>query len=77
MATVIVGNDIAVAQLLARKGAVKLETLGMRRRGMPATEICRQAYGIKERSKDKVLKRMEMLVFGIMACRYVQLLVSE
>ena len=53
-------------QLAARKGALKLECLGMRRRGQSAYAICKQAYGLKG-SKQKVLEQMEKMVADAIA----------
>lgn len=56
--TIITGSDISKFQFLARKGALKLEVMGMKRHGQSAYAICKQAYGLKG-SKQKVLEQME------------------
>lgn len=40
-------DAIAFAQMCARKGALHLELLGLKRRGRSAYAICREAYGLK------------------------------
>lgn len=54
-------DGIALAQLLARRGALRLEVLGMKRRGRSAYSICKEVYGLKG-SKESVLKQMNALV---------------
>ena len=54
-------DAIAFGQMAARKGALKLETLGMKRRGRSAYSICKEAYGLKG-NKQKVLEQMEKMV---------------
>jgi hypothetical protein len=56
--TIITGPDISKFQFLSRKGALKLECLGMKRHGQSAYAICKQVYGLKG-SKQKVLEQME------------------
>lgn len=46
----ITGEDIGTAQLIALKGAVKLEALGIRRRGKSARRIACEKLGLDERS---------------------------
>lgn len=47
--------DIAAFQIIALKGAVKLEMLGMKRRGRAATVIAREQFNLpKSMSKSKV-----------------------
>ena len=56
-------------QLAARKGALKLECLGMRMsRGVSVYAICKRAYGLKG-SKEKVLAQMEQLVKDAIAAK--------
>lgn len=40
-------NQIEMFQFLARRSALKLEILGLGRRGQSAYSICKQAYGLK------------------------------
>jgi len=42
-------------RMLALKGALKLESLGMKRRGPSALSIVRQHYGIKARTAKEAL----------------------
>ena len=48
-------------QLCARRGALKLELKGMRRRGRTAYSICKQVYGLKG-SRERVLAQMNDLI---------------
>ena len=63
MATILTGDDIDRYQFVARKGALKLEILGMKRRGRSAYAICKEAYGLKG-SKQSVFDQMEKLING-------------
>ncbi len=51
-------EDIRAFQLFSRKGALKLEASGLKRRGQSAFSICKLVYGFKG-SKSKVLEAME------------------
>jgi len=51
-------DGIAFARLAALKGALKLETLGMKRRGPSALSILKREYGYKG-SRAKVLAAVE------------------
>lgn len=63
--SILTGDKIAGAQLLARRAALKLEVTGPS--GMrfsskySIAQVCREAYGIKYRSKAKVLEEMNKL----------------
>lgn len=61
--TTITGNGIPFAQLVATRGAVKLEALGMRAsRNYNATEVCKKRFGITTRGakgRAEVLARLE------------------
>jgi len=54
-------EGIAFAQLAARRGALRLEIAGMRRRGRSAYSICKAEYGLKG-SRESVLEQMTALV---------------
>jgi hypothetical protein len=56
-------DQIAFAQLAARKGALKLEVnTGMKmNRGVNILKVCKEAYGLKG-NKQQVLAQMEALV---------------
>jgi hypothetical protein len=54
-------EGIAFAQMAARKGALKLELAGMKRRGRSAYAICKEAYGLKG-NRQKVYEQMCALV---------------
>lgn len=57
--TVITGEHIALFRLFALRGALRLETLGMKRRGRPASVIVREVTGLKTRDKKKLLAEFE------------------
>ena len=61
MTSIITGDDIKSYQFIARKGALKLEILGMKRRGKSAYSICKSEYGLKG-SKQSVLDQMEAMI---------------
>ena len=52
-------------QLCSLKGALKLETLGMKRRGRSAYSIAKERYGLKG-SRAKVLAQLEQKVKDIL-----------
>ena len=52
------GDQIKDFQFIARKGALKLEIAGLKRRGRTAYSIIKEAYGYKG-SRESVLKQME------------------
>jgi hypothetical protein len=52
-------ESINAFRLLALKGALRLETIGLKRRGMPASEIVRQEIGSKIRNKVALLAEYE------------------
>jgi hypothetical protein len=54
-------EGIAFVQLVARRGALRLETLGMKRRGRSAYSICKSEYGLKG-SRESVLKQLEAMI---------------
>lgn len=56
---VLTGDAITHFQLLAWRGAVKLEALGMTRHGRSATAIVRDHFKMKKGTpRDKVLERL-------------------
>jgi hypothetical protein len=60
-AVIITGNDIDTYRLLALKGALKLETLGMKRRGPSAYSIVKKEFNLRG-DKVSVLKQFEALI---------------
>ena len=54
-------EQIAGARMATLKGALKMECLGMPRRGQSAYAMCKAEYGLKG-NKQKVLAQMEILV---------------
>jgi hypothetical protein len=61
-AMVITGGEIQVYRLLALKGALKMEAIGMKRRGKSALSIVKSMTGLKARTaKDMVPKYEEWL----------------
>lgn len=60
--TMITGEeDIRFAQMLAQRGALRLEVLGMTRRGRSVYSIVKEQYGLKG-SKQKVLDQFCELI---------------
>ena len=61
-------EQIALYRLCALRSAVKLEVLGMKRRGRPATVIAREILGLRRSvSKAKVLEVLTQAVENAMA----------
>ena len=61
-ATVITGeNSIRYFRLLALRGALKLECLGLKRRGQSAASIIKQEFGLKG-SKKVLLAQFEAYI---------------
>lgn len=59
MSAVLTGTQIARFQLVALRGAVKLEKLGMKRRGKSATMIARQMFNLPVgTSRDVLIERL-------------------
>ena len=57
---VLEGAGVHVARLLALKGGVKLEGLGMKRRGKSCTMIVRQMFGLPISAKrEELIARLE------------------
>ena len=48
-------------RMASLKGALKMECLGMTRRGRSAYAVCKEQYGLKG-NKQKVLAQMEAMV---------------
>lgn len=61
-------EGINYVQLVARKGALRLEMLGMRRRGRSAYSIIKSEYGLKG-SRESVLAQMDTLIEKALAER--------
>jgi hypothetical protein len=57
MITITGKENIAMARACALKGALKLEVMGMSRRGQSAYSIVKQEFGFKG-SKQKVLDQL-------------------
>jgi len=55
------GNDIRFVYLAARKGALKLELVGLKKRGRTAYSICKEVYGLKG-NRESVYEQMCELV---------------
>jgi len=56
----IIGNQIRVYQLKVWRQALKLESLGMTRRGPSMTSILKKRYGLgRNESREKVLEILE------------------
>jgi hypothetical protein len=54
-------HQIQFAQMATLKSALKLECLGMTKRGRSAYSICKEKYGLKG-TKQSVLAQMEAMV---------------
>ena len=54
-------EGIAFFQMAARRGALRMELHGLRRRGQSAYSICKQVYGLKG-SRERVLEQMDALI---------------
>jgi len=52
-------NSILYVSLASLKGAVRLEGLGMKRRGRSATAIAKQIFGLRTRDRQKILDYIE------------------
>jgi hypothetical protein len=61
-------EGINFVQLVARKGALRLEMLGMRGRGPSAYSIIKSEYGLKG-SRESVLAQMDTLIEKAFAVR--------
>jgi len=48
-------------QLVARRASLKLELVGMKRRGRTAYSICKQVYGLRG-TRQRVLAQMNDLI---------------
>lgn len=53
MTTIATPEGITYFSLASLKGAVKLEALGMKRRGPSATSIARKQFGLKARASHQ------------------------
>ena len=54
-------NQIELFRLCALRGALKLEILGMRKRGRSAYSIVKEEFGLKG-NKKRVLEQLEQLI---------------
>lgn len=61
-------DGIEFAHLCARRGALRLEILGLHRRGRSAYSICKEVYGLKG-SRQKVLDQLCKMIDEIQAKR--------
>lgn len=57
-------EGIEFVQLCARRGALRLEISGLKRRGQTAYSICKQVYGLKG-NKQSVLEQMNKLIEAV------------
>jgi hypothetical protein len=64
-------EGLTFMQLIARKGALKLELRGLKRRGRSAYSICKSEYGLKG-SRESVLRQMQALVDAAIAAKQAQ-----
>lgn len=61
-------EGIAFFQLAARRSALRLEIMGMRRRGRSAYSIAKSEYGLRG-SRESVLAQLQAMVDSILAER--------
>lgn len=61
--TVVTGDDIETFHLLALRGALRLEALGMKRRGASALSVAKKRYGLKG-NRAAILAQVEALIEG-------------
>lgn len=61
-------EGIAFAQLLARRGALRLEILGLRHSGGSVYALCKRAYNLKG-SKQRVLNQLNTMIENVKAAR--------
>ncbi len=54
-------EGIAFAQLCARRAALKLELVGLKRRGRTAYSICKEVYRLKG-TRERVLAQLDALI---------------
>lgn len=54
-------EGIRFVQLVARRGALKLELIGLKRRGRTAYSICKQVYKLKG-SRTNVLEQLNGMI---------------
>jgi hypothetical protein len=59
--TVITGNGILLFRLMALRGRVKLEGLGLKSRGGSVTAMVKRELGVKG-NRDKVLEALEKAI---------------
>jgi hypothetical protein len=58
-AIVATGEGIKVFQLLALRGALKMEAIGMKRRGKSALSIVKAQTGLKARTAEDMVPKYE------------------
>ena len=49
-------ENITLAQMLARKGALRLELMGLKRRGQSVYSIIKQAHGLRGNKQSRGLR---------------------
>jgi len=64
-------EGISFLQMCARRGALRLELLGMHRRGQSAYSICKEVYGLRG-SRERVLSQMDTMIEEILQQRKEQ-----
>ena len=57
-------EEISAARLITLRGALKLELLGMKRRGRSAYSIIKEEFGLKG-NKQKVYNQFDLIVKDI------------
>lgn len=59
--TLITGSQIPIAQMLARKGALRLELMGLKRRGQSVYSIVKQAHGLRGNKESVYVQYCELV----------------
>ena len=60
--TMISGKEnITLAQMLARKGALRLELMGLKRRGQSVYSIIKQAHGLRGNKQSVYMQYCELV----------------
>lgn len=60
--TIVTGEAIGFVRLIALRAALRLEMLGMKRGGRPASVIVREAIGSKTKNKQKLLEELNAFI---------------
>ena len=59
--TLITGSQIPIAQMLARKSALRLELMGLKKRGQSVYSIVKQAHGLRGNKESVYVQYCELV----------------